>query len=228
MAGPRPRIWQALVAFWQRDESLTLLLVLLVLFAFVLPPLVPHPGPGSSIAAGLFSLVLIAGVATFLRHRPWAVRALATLFGVTFLLRWAAWMLPAGIVAMVSCAAQTFALTALAFLVLAMVLRPGTINRRRIEGAVAAYLLLGLAWAGAYEWVWLADPAAFRGAVGSGGPQWIYYSLVTLTSTGYGDITPVHPVARSLATAEAITGQLYIAILIARLVALELHSRQPK
>ncbi len=60
------------------------------------------------------------------------------------------------------------------------------------------------------------------------GRQWIYYSLVTLTTMGYGDITPVAPVARSLAVAEALTGQLYVAILISRLVALELQGRQSK
>ena len=118
------------------------------------------------------------------------------------------------------------ALFILAVVVLAMVLRPGSVTRRRLEGAVAAYLLLGLAWAGAYEWVALRDPAAFAGAVGTAGDPWIYYSLVTLTTMGYGDITPVSPVARSLAIAEAFTGQLYLAILISRLVALELASRR--
>jgi voltage-gated potassium channel Kch len=53
-----------------------------------------------------------------------------------------------------------------------------------------------------------------------------YYSFVTLTTVGYGDITPVHPVARSLAIAEALVGQLYPAILIARLVAMEIESRR--
>jgi len=93
---------------------------------------------------------------------------------------------------------------------------------------VAAYLLLGLAWAGAYEWVALRDPSAFAGAIGASGGgdgPWIYYSLVTLTTMGYGDILPVSPVARSLAVAEAFTGQLYLAILISRLVALELQAR---
>ena len=53
----------------------------------------------------------------------------------------------------------------------------------------------------------------------------MYFSFVTLATLGYGDIAPVHPVARSLAVAEAITGQLYLAILIARLVSQELYYR---
>ena len=53
----------------------------------------------------------------------------------------------------------------------------------------------------------------------------MYFSFVTLTTVGYGDIVPVHRVARSLATAEALTGQLYIAVLLARLVSLEVSGR---
>ena len=122
-------------------------------------------------------------------------------------------------------ATETFALAILSLVVLAMVLRPGTVSRRRLEGAVAAYLLLGLAWAAAYEWVAPLDPAAFSGAASGGSQSWSYYSFVTLSTMGYGDILPVAPVARSLAVAEAITGQLYLAILISRLVALELQAR---
>ena len=54
----------------------------------------------------------------------------------------------------------------------------------------------------------------------------VYFSFVTLTSVGYGDIIPLHPVARSLANVEAIIGQLYPATLLARLVTLELESRR--
>ena len=56
----------------------------------------------------------------------------------------------------------------------------------------------------------------------------MYFSFVTLTTVGYGDITAVHPVARSLATAEALVGQLFPAILLARLVSMELYDRQAK
>ena len=61
--------------------------------------------------------------------------------------------------------------------------------------------------------------------MGPGGPTSIYFSFVTLTTVGYGDVTPVDPVARSLAVAEALTGQLYPAILLARLVSLATGSR---
>ena len=54
----------------------------------------------------------------------------------------------------------------------------------------------------------------------------IYFSFVTLTTVGYGDILPVHPVARSLCNLEAISGQLYPATLLARLVSLEIESRR--
>jgi hypothetical protein len=56
-------------------------------------------------------------------------------------------------------------------------------------------------------------------------PRLIYFSFVTLTTVGYGDMAPIHPLTRSLATLEALVGQLYPAILIARLVSLELHAR---
>ena len=52
--------------------------------------------------------------------------------------------------------------------------------------------------------------------------DWIYFSYVTLTTVGYGDITPVLPIARTLAVGEALAGQLYLAVMIARLVAMEI------
>ncbi len=87
------------------------------------------------------------------------------------------------------------------------------------------YLLLGFIWAHAYELVALWHPGAFAGAV-DGSLPWTYYSFVTLTTVGYGDITPVHPLARAVAVLEALTGQLYLAIMLARLVSLELQSRR--
>jgi voltage-gated potassium channel Kch len=89
------------------------------------------------------------------------------------------------------------------------------------------YLLLGLTWAVAYELVALRQPGAFAGTSTEvdASQRWLYYSFVTLTTVGYGDVTPVHPIARSLAVLKALTGQLYPAILLAHLVSLEVQSR---
>ena len=109
-------------------------------------------------------------------------------------------------------------------------LAPGRVTLRRIEGAIAAYLLIGLIFAGAYELVGALAPGAFlrNGAPMAAhalGGDFVFFSFVTLTTTGYGDMVPVHPVARSLALLEAITGQLFLAVVLARLVSLEIADR---
>jgi hypothetical protein len=100
----------------------------------------------------------------------------------------------------------------------------------RIEGAVAAYLLVAYVWALAYQLLALSDPVAFAFPA-TAGPQTlrfrlVYFSLTTLTSVSYGDITPLNPLARSLAALEGMIGQLFPVILLARLVSLELYHRQ--
>ncbi len=91
---------------------------------------------------------------------------------------------------------------------------------QRIAGAVAIYLLLGLIWARLYQVVELVSPGAFRVPEGESvnGASLTYFSFVTLATLGYGDISPVNIVARDLAVLEAIMGQLYLVILISRLV----------
>jgi hypothetical protein len=115
--------------------------------------------------------------------------------------------------------------------VTAQVFREGPITFHRIQGAVAIYLMLALIWGSLYQVVSLVDPNAFSGnGVAPGLPlrrQTLYYfSFITLTTVGYGDVTPVAPLARSLAMLEALTGQLFPVILIARLVAMEIGSRK--
>ena len=107
--------------------------------------------------------------------------------------------------------------------------------RHRIGGAVAAYLLIALVCAFGYLLIEVLIPGAFHL------PDWVpkiddlrfvrifyYFSISTLTTLGYGDVTPVHPFARSLAMMEALIGQLYPATLIARLVTLRIAAGQTK
>ncbi len=106
-----------------------------------------------------------------------------------------------------------------------------------IAASLCIYLLMVIFWSELYSIMALLDPMSFKippgaaGAVqarefgGQGSAMSLYYSLVTMTTLGYGDIVPVSPPARTLAGIQAVTGQLYIAVLVARLVGLHIvHS----
>ncbi|MGF1447444.1 MAG: potassium channel family protein [Pikeienuella sp.] len=93
-----------------------------------------------------------------------------------------------------------------------------TLDLERLVGAVFGYFLIALAWALLYIQLLVADPDAFQLAQGEPGAQLTYFSLVTLTTLGYGDITPVAPLARVLAGLQASVGTLYVAIFIGRIV----------
>jgi hypothetical protein len=119
----------------------------------------------------------------------------------------------------------------LGFVVTRAVFAPGRVTFHRIIGAVLLYLNIALTFTALFCFIALIVPDAFSGlkvlqdnlTVAS---NLIYFSFVTLTSVGYGDIVPVHPLARSLANMEAIIGQLYPATLLARLVTLEIEGRK--
>ena len=123
--------------------------------------------------------------------------------------------------------------------ILLNVLRSVRVTGDIVNGAVCVYMLVSLAWAFLFSLLEVLQPGSFNLPEISAGPLdsatmdvhrlsiFMYYSLVTLTTLGYGDITPVTLLARNLAALEAIMGQLYIAILVARLVGLHIvHSSQ--
>jgi hypothetical protein len=109
-------------------------------------------------------------------------------------------------------------------LVLQQVLQSRDVTLDTLAGAVSAYLLIGLTYASLYAVLELLDPHAFAQTVSvepGGRIFWsnlFFFSFVTLTTLGYGDITPVTPKAQSLAMLEAVTGVFYMGILVAWLV----------
>ena len=114
------------------------------------------------------------------------------------------------------------------WLVIGQVLFSGPVDSNKIVGAICVYLLLGLIWALCYLLIAQLVPGAYNGLEQA---PWYenfsavaYYSYVTLTTLGYGDISPVVPIARFLVYMEAITGVLYMAILVASLVGIRLSN----
>jgi hypothetical protein len=133
-----------------------------------------------------------------------------------------------------SAGGRLLAIGALSVVIARAVFGSGTVTLYRVMGAVVLYLNFALFFFFVYGLVEFMVPGAFHGLpqIGSehgSGAALLYFSFATLTTTGYGDIIPIYPIARNLANLEAVIGQLYPATLLARLVSLELeHRRQPK
>ncbi len=92
-----------------------------------------------------------------------------------------------------------------------------------LMGALSVYLLLGVIWALLFALLRLFDGSALANVTGAPGQpgatgELLYFSYVTLTTLGYGDVAPSSPLARSLAILEAVNGQLFLAVLIASLI----------
>jgi hypothetical protein len=150
--------------------------------------------------------------------------------GIAEAVGWVHWTVPTAGLAPWAALSSLVTIGLLMVLVITRVTAPGPINFDRIQGAVAVYLLIGLMWAQAYDFLQILAPGGFKlpsGIAGEGARSWtfLYFSFSTLTTLGYGDILPVHPAARSLAMVEALLGQLYPAICIAGLVSLHISSK---
>jgi hypothetical protein len=130
------------------------------------------------------------------------------------------------------CPALTFILPAMAFLLviiaslLGFILRAKRVDVDVLCAGISVYLILGLLWGQAYTLLAQVNPSAFSFSTPPGtakvmsGFTAIYFSFTTLMTVGYGDITPVADVARMLAMLEAMTGTLFVGVMIARLVSL--------
>ena len=221
-----------LIQAWRdriRDPSLTVLLVLELCAVFLTAPLAAK---GLPVARAVNSTLVLAVlvIVVMLSPRPGAVilillglAATATSFLIS-----AEWSPVSTTV--LRRGGEILAFAALTWVVAHAVYAPGRITFRRLQGAAVIYLNLATIFASAYGLIWELSPGAFVNLVTpAGDPQevatMLYFSLTTLTTTGYGDIVAVDPFARSLANLESVLGQFFLAITVTRLVTMELADR---
>jgi hypothetical protein len=214
------------------ENAYTYLLITLLLVTFVMPFLADLL-PLGWIDDYLLIIVMLAGLFSITQNRRHVVVGLIL-------------ALPAIIARMVNAHADqlsvvagtlVFASTILFFCyllwhILNDVLRGRRLTGEKITGSIVAYLVIGLLWAMIYSYIEFVEPGSFtisdnivawlqEGSKGSPLQVFTYFSFVTLTTLGYGDITPVSEAARNFAWFEAMVGQLFLAIMIARLVAIQ-------
>lgn len=207
---------------WLRTSGMSALLVLLVLVVFVLPALSSFGAGWHLITDIALVLILVSGVVAVVEHRRLSI-SLAVVSLVVIAMRLAEWFTPHDLLPMLRDISTLSALLLLAIAVGINVFASGRAIGERLFGAIVVYLLGGLTWGVLYSVLGAHSPEAFSGNPGAsfGLSGWIYFSFVTLTTVGYGDITPITTGARQLAMLEALIGQLYPAVIIARLVSLQ-------
>ena len=222
-----------LIHAWQdrgRDPSLTTLLVIELCAIFLAAPLAAE---GLLIARAVADILVLAVLVVVVMpsHRWGAIililLGLAAIAASVLLNReWS----PVS-TTMLRRGGDILAFSALTWVVAHAVYAPGRITSHRLQGAVVVYLSLATIFASAYGLIWELRPGAFAHVLAPlSGPEevgtMLYFSLTTLTTTGYGDVVAVDPFARSLGNLEAVVGQFYLAITVARLVTLELQDRR--
>ncbi|MBI1852188.1 MAG: two pore domain potassium channel family protein [Planctomycetes bacterium] len=207
-------------------------LLISLLLAFGIAPFVENH-PIGVLALGVFlAAILVAGIlaTSDQRHVFIGALSLAALTVITLVL--------AVTTANIEFVFGSRAAMALFFAVtgariLAHVVKDERVTADKLYGAVCVYLLIGLTWAFVYSILELAEPGTFVVAPsrpGSATPssgqvgevfELTYYSFTTLTTVGFGDVTARTGPARALSAIEALAGQIYVAVLIARLVSLQ-------
>lgn len=225
---------------WQdrvRDPSLTVLLVLQLISLFLALPLTAIGFPIAE-RVGQPLLIAVLSLVVVLSHRGVAI--VIILLGLVAIAASVAlgreWSPMTGSV--LNRGGFIIIFSALAWVVAHAVYAPGRITFHRLQGAAVVYLTLATIFAAAFSLLSELIPGAFANLpaadrvalAGLRSPRefdtMLYFSLATLTTTGYGDIVPVNPFARSLANMEAVIGQFYLAITVARLVTMELEDRR--
>src|ERR1700728_2970806 len=221
---------QPLHGFWSHDRGLSFFLGFLVLMT-IFVPMFRQSRPERVVLDLTFALMFVSGAIATIGQPI----VMFLIFGLTVLEFTADLIVefrPSLIQWDWDTALKVLCMAILVVMTLKQTFRPGPVSVHRVMGGIAAYLLIGLTWAFAYKLLMeeIPDAIYFQTPMAAGVPtgepsRLIYFSFETLTTASYGDVYPVHRIARSMTTAEALIGQLYPAILIATLVGMALQAR---
>jgi hypothetical protein len=214
--------------FWSGDLGLTLTTISLVVLIFVITPLREAGVPGRLVFDLVMVTLMISGSLAVSQSHIATVLMVVVIF-VGGVVLGAGRFHPTPFLHQLGSIVSTITLLLYVRIVLLVMFRKGPVTWSRIQGGVCAYLLLGMAWASAYQFLEQRFPGSIQfvsqpADIDQLTSKLTYFSFGVLTSLG-SDIAPVHPFARSLALSEAVVGQLCPALLMGALVAMAMQAR---
>ena len=223
------KIYNELNRFWDEDKSLTVTFVLLSLFIFVFVPTLSGGRAGEIFIKVVYTTMLLTGILSVAKNKTLVV-AISLFAFVSVFVSWLSRVNPSKSILIANDLSIILFTFFFATAILIKTFQPGDITFHRIIGSIVVYLSVGMIFASTFRVIYLLHgPVSFNGLQEGNLKEFLYFSFTTLTTVGYGDITPVHPLARSFANCESLVGQLYPAILIARLVSMEFdHTNRKK
>jgi Ion channel len=217
--------------YWTHERSLTALLIYSIVAIFTWIPLSDFRLEWWSflIADLLFNLIVLAGIFSVITRwkKQLLFLAIALLASV---LRIAAFLVPEQSILILSYVSGIAFFVMLAYRVFLHIIKDGPVNFYRIQGSIVVYMMTGIIYAYLYTIIESVAPGSFAIT----GPahsypdlfaQFLYFSFVTLTTLGYGDLIPTISIAKSLVIFQGMIGMLYPVVMIARLISLEVSTR---
>jgi hypothetical protein len=204
---------------WNERQNFTFLLIVLSLYIFVIIPIVKGLFLGELLFFTFYFLLLSSGIPFMIKHKRREILILLSIAPFILLISQFAfqkvWLaLSANMLMELYC-------ISLGTIILMKTFSKGHVTIHRVQGGIIVYLLVSLIFALLFHSISLLyGKMAFTGLVTYQRTEFMYFSLSTITTVAFGDIAPVNPFARSLSNLEGLTGQLYPAILIARLVSM--------
>ena len=212
-----------------RKNNFYFLLAALLILMLVQPVLMDIYGKRNLLFGHLtFSITLLLSIVSISQVRKWRTTGISlVILGVIF--SSISYSFDNQLMMYLSLLVDLLFLFLVTSLALEQVIFSESITLHNVVGALCVYILLGIMWAVAYYFVSLIMPGSFSGNLSADLSMqihdFVYFSFITLTTLGYGDIVPQAAIARTLVYMEAILGQFYIATLVAGLVAIHISSK---
>jgi hypothetical protein len=210
--------------FWNEDSGLTSIFILLCISNFLIVPFFNQRLTILILVRITWFLLLVAGITSMARNRA-QMRKLSIIPILLVIVSTLQIILDHKILAYIDFVVELSVFALMIGMVIIKVFEGGSVTIHRVVGSIVAYMLIGNAWAIMFQFLYIQIPGSIQiPAVytepGVPNSVFLYFSYTTLTTTGYGEILPVHAIARTLVIIEQLIGVLYPVVLIGRLVSL--------